>query len=114
VLAQAQASLPKPASWPVVFSGDQDTLSLLLESPHFATAGIAEATFFPLEYGIIDHAAPQQVEITPQGLRLRLRRGTLNATNLTRIDGVLVLQEKGDSAMPASAFTVSAVPARAS
>jgi DsbC/DsbD-like thiol-disulfide interchange protein len=114
VLAQTQSSLPKPASWQVVFSGDQDTLTLLLESPHFTTTGIAEATFFPLEYGIIDHAASQQVEITPQGLRLTLRRGTLDGTNLTHIDGVLVLQEKGDRASPARAFTIRAVPARAS
>jgi thiol:disulfide interchange protein DsbD len=114
VLAQTQSRLPTPASWPVVFSGDQDTLTLLLESPHFATTGIAEAAFFPLEYGIIDHAAPQQVEITPQGLRLTLQRGPLGGTNLTRIDGVLVLQEQGDRASPASAFTIRAVPARAS
>jgi thiol:disulfide interchange protein DsbD len=112
-LAQVQSTLPRPASWPVVFSGDQDTLTLLLESPHFVTTGIAEATFFPLEYGIIDHAAPQHIQITPRGLHLTLRRGTLGATTLTRIDGVLVLQEKGDSAVP-KAFTISAVPARAS
>jgi thiol:disulfide interchange protein DsbD len=111
MLTQAQFSLPKPASWRVVFSGDQDTLTLWLESPHFATTDIAEATFFPLDYGIIDHAAPQQAEITPRGLRLTLRRGTLEATNLTRIDGVLVLHEKGDSASPARAFTISAVGA---
>ena len=97
VLAQAQSTLPKPASWQVVFSGDQDTFTLLLESPYFATTGITEATFFPLEYGIIDHAALQQTEITPQGLHLTIRRGTLDATNLTRIDGVLVLQKKRDS-----------------
>lgn len=114
VLAQAQSTLPKPATWQVVFSGDQDTLTLRLESPYFATAGITEATFFPLEYGIIDHAAPQQTEITPRGLHLTIRRGTLDATHLTRIDGVLVLQQKGDSALPAKAFTISAVPARAS
>lgn len=114
VLAQTQARLPQPASWQVVFSGDQDTLTLLLESPHFAPTGIAEATFFPLEYGIIDHAAPQQVAITTQGLRLTVRRGTLDSTNLTRIDGVLVLQEQGDRTAPARAFTIRAVPARAS
>ena len=61
-----------------------------------------------------DNPAPQQVEITPQGLRLTLRRGTLDGTNLPRIDGVLVLQGKGDRASPARAFTISAVPAKAS
>jgi DsbC/DsbD-like thiol-disulfide interchange protein len=114
VLAQAQSTLPKPAPWPVVFSAEQDTLTLLVAASDIAATGIAEATFFPLDYGVIDHAAPQQVEITPQGLRLTLRRGTLDTTTLPRIDGVLVLQARRDSAGPAQAFMISAVPARAS
>jgi DsbC/DsbD-like thiol-disulfide interchange protein len=114
MLTQAQSTLPKPTSWRVVFSGDQNTLTLLLESPDFAATDIAEATFFPMDYGIIDHAAPQQLQVTPQGLRLTLRRGTLDTTHLTRIDGVLVLQEVQDSASPPRAFMISAVPARAS
>jgi thiol:disulfide interchange protein DsbD len=114
VLAQTQPRLPQPARWPVVFSGDHDTLTLWLASPHFATTGIAEATFFPLDYGMIDHAAPQQVAITPQGLRLTVRRGTLDSTHLTRIDGILVLQEQGERPSSPRAFTISAVPARAS
>jgi DsbC/DsbD-like thiol-disulfide interchange protein len=114
VLAQAQATLPKPAPWPVMFSAEQDTLTLLVATPDVAATGIAEATFFPLDYGVIDHAAPQQLQNTPQGLRLTLRRGTLDAAGLTRVDGVLVLQARRDSASPAQAFTISAVPARAS
>jgi hypothetical protein len=80
----------------------------------FVTKRPAEATFFPLAYGIIDHAAPQQVQLTPQGLRLILQRGTFDMTGLTRIDGVLVLQETRDGASHVQAFTISAVPARAS
>jgi thiol:disulfide interchange protein DsbD len=114
VLAQAQSTLPQPAPWPVVFSTEQDTLTLLVTAPDIATTGVAGATFFPLDYGIIDHAAPQQVQITPQGLRLTLRRGTFDTTNLTRIDGVLVLQARRDSAASVQVFKISAVPARAS
>jgi DsbC/DsbD-like thiol-disulfide interchange protein len=114
ILAQAQSTLPKPAPWPVVFSAEPDTLTLLVAASDVATTGLAEATFFPLDYGIIDHAAPQQVQITPQGLRLTLRRGTLDITSLARIDGVLVLQARRDNAVPAQAFMISAVPARAS
>jgi hypothetical protein len=50
--------------------------------------------------------------MTDQGLRLTLRRGTLDPTGLTRIEGVLVLREKRDSASRVQAFTVSALPAR--
>ena len=114
VVAEAQAAIPKPAPWPVVFSGDQDTLTLLVATTDFAAAPLADATFFPLDYGIIDHAAPQQVQMTPQGLRLTLRRGTFNTTSLTRVDGVLVLQETRDSASLPQAFTIRAVPAKES
>ena len=69
---------------------------------------------FPPDYGIIDHAAAQQFEITPQGLRLTLQRGTLEAPRLPHIEGVLVLHEKRDSASRARAFTISALPGRAS
>jgi hypothetical protein len=51
--------------------------------------------------------------MTEQGLRLMLRRGALDPTGLTRIEGVLVLHEKRDSASRVQAFTVSALPGRA-
>jgi thiol:disulfide interchange protein DsbD len=115
VFAQTQAALPKPSPWQVVFSAEQDMLTLLVAGSDFVAPRLAEATFFPLAYGIIDHAAPQQIQITPQGLRLTLRRGTFDITSLTRIDGVLVLQqETRDGASHVQAFTISAVPARAS
>jgi thiol:disulfide interchange protein DsbD len=114
ILAQAQAAVPQPAPWPVVFAVEPDTLTLQVVAPDVAVTRLAQATFFPLVYGIIDHAAAQQVELTPQGLRLRLRRGTLDTAHLTRIDGVLVFQEARETAAPVKAFTISAVPARAS
>jgi DsbC/DsbD-like thiol-disulfide interchange protein len=114
MFAQTQAALPKPAPWQVVFSAEQDMLTLLVAGSDFVAARLTEATFFPLAYGIIDHAAPQQVQITPQGLRLTLRRGTFDMTSLTRVDGVLVLQETRNGASHVQAFTISAVPARAS
>jgi hypothetical protein len=43
-----------------------------------------------------------------------LRRGTFDLTSLTRIDGVLVILETRDGASHVQAFTISAVPARAS
>jgi thiol:disulfide interchange protein DsbD len=114
VLAQTQSALPKPAPWPVVFSSEHDMLTLLVAGSDVVAKRLDEVTFFPLAYGIIDHAAPQQVQSTPQGLRLTLRRGTFDLTSLTRIDGVLVLQETRDGASHVQAFTINAVPARAS
>jgi DsbC/DsbD-like thiol-disulfide interchange protein len=112
VLAEVQPMLPRAAPWKVVFAEEQDTLTLVVAAPDIAASSITDATFFPLAYGIIDHAATQQFQMTDQGLRLTLQRGTLDSTGLTRIEGVLVLREKHDSASRVQAFTVSALPGR--
>lgn len=114
VFEQTQPTLPKPAPWQVVFSADPDTLTLLVKGSEVARTHLAEATFFPLTYGIIDHAAPQQVQMTPQGLRLTLQRGTFDIARLTHVEGVLVLQEAQDGASYVQAFTIKAVPPKAS
>jgi thiol:disulfide interchange protein DsbD len=113
VLTEVQPRLPSAAPWKVVFTEEQDTLTLIVAAPDVAASPITDATFFPLAYGIIDHAAAQQFQMTEQGLRLMLQRGTLDPTGLTRIEGVLVLHEKRDSASRVQAFTVSALPGRA-
>ena len=113
VLTEVQPRLPRAAPWKVVFTEEQDTLTLIVAAPDVAASPITDATFFPLAYGIIDHAAAQQFQMTEQGLRLMLQRGTLDPTGLTRIEGVLVLHEKRDSASRVQAFTVSALPGRA-
>lgn len=112
VLTEVQPILPRSAPWKVVFSEEQDTLTLVVAAPDVAASPITDATFFPLAYGIIDHAAAQQLQMTDQGLRLTLRRGTLDLASLTRIEGVLVLRETRDSELRVQAFTVSALPAR--
>jgi thiol:disulfide interchange protein DsbD len=114
MFAEAQRSLPQPAPWQVVFTGDQDTLTLSVAAPDFVAMRHADIVFFPLAYGIIDHAAPQQVRITEPGLDLILQRGTLDQSNLTRIEGVLVVQETRDGVPHTQAFAISARPAKAS
>jgi len=112
ILTEVQPRLPRAAPWKMVFTEDQDTLTLVVAAPDVAASPITDATFFPLTYGIIDHAAAQQFQMTEQGLRLMLRRGTLEPTGLTRIEGVLVWRATHDSASRVQAFTVSALPGR--
>ncbi|WP_179137138.1 protein-disulfide reductase DsbD domain-containing protein [Candidatus Entotheonella palauensis] len=111
--AQVQPTLPQPASWQSVFSGTQDTFTLWLAAPHVAVTRLAEVTFFPLAYGIIDHAAPQQISVSDQGLRLTVRRGPLDSAGLAHVDGVLVLKELRRGEPHVKAFTIRAVPAQA-
>jgi thiol:disulfide interchange protein DsbD len=112
VLTEVQPMLPRAAPWKAVFAAEPETLTLVVTAPDVAAAPITDATFFPLHYGIIDHAAAQQFQMTDQGLRLTLQRGTLDPAGLTRIEGVLVLREKRDSTSRVQAFTVSALPTR--
>jgi DsbC/DsbD-like thiol-disulfide interchange protein len=111
-LTEVQPRLPSAAPWQVVFTEDQETLTLVVVAPDIAASPITDATFFPLAYGLIDPAAAQQFQMTEQGLRLMLRRGTLDPTGLTRIEGVLVLREQRNSASRVQAFTVSALPGK--
>lgn len=108
----AQAALPQPAPWPVAFAVAQTTLTLLIETPELVASPPGEATFFPLAYGMIDHAAPQHLHVTPQGLHLILQRGTFDLASLAHLDGVLVMQEKRDATFVVQAFTVRAVPTK--
>lgn len=108
-----QAALPKPAPWPVAFVVAQDTITLVVETPEFASAHLTAVTFFPLTYGMIDHAAPQQMRLTPQGLRLTVPRGTLDMASLPHLDGVLVVQEKRHTTSQVQAFAIRAVSAKA-
>ncbi len=113
VWAQAQPTLLRPTPWQTVFSGTRETLTLSLATPQFAATRLAEVTFFPLAYGIIDHAAPQQISVSNQGLRLTVRRGPLDSAELAHVDGVLVLKEMRDGESHVNAFTIRAVPAQA-
>ena len=112
VYAQVQPTLPQPVPWEVVFSRTQDRLVLSVAAPDVTATRLAEVTFFPLVYGLIDHAAPQQVSATDQGLQITLRRGTLDSAKLTRIDGVLVLKERRAGESHVRAFTIHATPGK--
>ncbi|ETW97833.1 MAG: hypothetical protein ETSY1_21160 [Candidatus Entotheonella factor] len=113
IWGQVQPTLPQPVRWQSVFSSTQDTFTLSLAAPHFAATRLAEVTFFPLAYGIIDHAAPQQIRVSDQGLRLTVRRGTLDSAGLAYVDGVLVSKQMRGGEPHVEAFTIRAVPAQA-
>ena len=70
VMTEVQPMLPSAAPWKVVFTEDQDTLTLVVATPDVAASPITDATFFPLAYGIIDHAAAQQFQMTDAGATL--------------------------------------------
>jgi DsbC/DsbD-like thiol-disulfide interchange protein len=88
LMARARALVPRPApkSWRATFRDEvQDfTVSILVE-------GQAEhGTFFPIDESQIDDAAPQQVNVSGQTIRFRLRKSDQLTTTPTTLRGVVV------------------------
>ena len=54
---------------------------------------IRSALFFPYAETLIQHAAPQQLQVTGDGLALRLQRSALSTGPPTDAGGVLVIDE---------------------
>lgn len=85
----AERALPKPVDWPARFEPGQDTGKLVIEPEGVDPAAVTEAYFFPAEWGVIDHSAPQDVSVEDGRLVLTLSPDTKFAE--TPPAGVLAL-----------------------
>ncbi|HEX4158232.1 MAG TPA: protein-disulfide reductase DsbD domain-containing protein [Rhizomicrobium sp.] len=103
--AAARELLPVASPWPVHFRLDR-RLDLFVAAPKLAEAHPTAVHFFPFGEGPVKGIAPQQWQISPQGLSLRLAPGK-QAAALRALNGVLVLQAAGT---PTQALTISATP----
>ena len=70
-----------------------------------ALAGAARADFFPFASDLINHGAPQRVELANGTLRLAQAQSASFTRAPTRVDGVVVVHGAG-----AQAYTVNATP----
>lgn len=89
----ARAQLPQPAPWPVRYALQDGALALDIRSGALSEAG-AEFAFFPHAWGLIEHAAPQTLHTTTQGVRLMLPPGPAAGDGPLTLDGVLVITER--------------------
>jgi FAD/FMN-containing dehydrogenase len=71
-------------------------VTLTVAVPGLAAERIADVWFYPMRWGVIEHAAAQEVEVTPRGITLRAARGALPEAVEAPIDGVLVVSERLD------------------
>ncbi|MCQ4161451.1 cytochrome C biogenesis protein, partial [Roseomonas sp. GC11] len=107
----AEAALPRPSPWAASlgFDGlgfDGQAGALRLDSPDFTPGAVREAWFFPAEWGVLDHAAPQPVQLAEGALRLGLPRGAAPLP-AGPVEGVLVLT---DAAGARGAYAIAAPP----
>jgi thiol:disulfide interchange protein len=107
----ARRSVPTPSPWAVSLSATPDTVSIRVAAPDLAAERIVEAWFFPMRWGVIDHAAPQTLVIDRRGITLRAARGQLPDGTASDVDGVLVIQERLDQGTVTQAFAVRAASA---
>ncbi len=73
--ARSDARLPVPSPWPAEVAIDAQALTLTLEGEGIGQGAIAKAFFFPFDWGVIEHAAPQALTVNDGHLQLSLQRG---------------------------------------
>lgn len=85
--ARARVPRPAPAAWRVEGRDEGGEFAVSV------TTGRREAggTFFPLESGVIDDAAPQRPSPTDRGLRFTLKKSDLLTSSPSTLRGVVAL-----------------------
>jgi len=105
----ARSALPQPAPWPARMEVEPDRLTLAVAAPGLRREAIRSAFFFPDAETLIEHAAPQQLSVTPDGLSLRLERSPLATADPTAAGGVLVVEEMLEGRPTRQAFELENV-----
>ena len=109
-IAQARRAVPATGLWPASFTATPETVVLTVAATGLSADRIAEAWFYPSQWGVIDLAAPQEVEVGDRAMILRMARGSLPAGAGAPIDGVLVIKERLDQATVSQAVAIRATP----
>ena len=105
----ARAALPNPAPWGARLQVGQDSLTLQIDARGLKADTIRSAYFFPFAETLVQHAAPQQLGITADGLTLRLSRNALATTAPREAGGVLLIEEALGGTTARQAFTLANV-----
>jgi DsbC/DsbD-like thiol-disulfide interchange protein len=89
LFARTKKLTPKapPPTWKAVVRSDPSNFVLSIQTG----IPVWQATFFPLEAGQIENAAPQITASTPAGFRIRLKKSEQLLKPISRLRGVLVL-----------------------
>jgi thiol:disulfide interchange protein DsbD len=107
--ATARAVLPQPSPWPARMDVGPEWLTLNVAAPGLRADAIRSAFFFPHAETLVQHAAPQQLQVTGDAFSLRLQRSALSTTPPTDAGGVLVIEEASGTTPARQAFALSNV-----
>ena len=109
-IVAARSALPRPSPWPASFSVRGDTVTLAVKAAGLAPDRVTAAVFFPYEWGAIQYAGEQKLDVTGAGLSLRMPRGQLRDAVKRPVEGVLVITERLDSGPSRQAIVLRADP----
>lgn len=111
-IIEARGKIPEPTPWPARFSKSGETLTLRVEQAAAKLPKDGKISFYPLEWGRINHAAPQTVAFENGDLVIGLQQGDLGASDTAAaLDGVLAVDGPGDQR---HGYSISAVRSQAS
>jgi thiol:disulfide interchange protein DsbD len=101
----AEAALPRPSPFAVTMGFEGTRGAIAVSGEGLAPGAVREAFFFPAEWGVLDHAAPQAMVVRDGVLTLALARG--QAAMPAAVAGLVAITDAGGVR---SAYLVSAAP----
>jgi len=110
-LAAAVARLPQQSPWQANLSVEAGTAKLMLLGAGLDPAHITTLRFFPDEWGVLDHAAPQPLSWNGTTPTLSLQRGDLKDKPMERLSGLVVVEEKIEGAAVRHGFEIATAAA---
>jgi thiol:disulfide interchange protein DsbD len=109
LIAAWRRAVPGPSPWPASLSATPEHIALSVAARGLSRDRIADAWFFPAQWGPVEHAAPQDVTVSDTGMTIRLARGPLPDLPGGALEGVLVVTERLDGKAASHAFNIRAL-----
>jgi thiol:disulfide interchange protein DsbD len=109
--AEARAAVPAESPWPADYARAEDGIALRLAGAELDPGTVRDVYFFPYDWGVIDHAAPQPWRVEGGDLVLGMTQGMAPPQDDRPLEGVLTLVEGLDQGPVRHAFALDARPA---
>jgi thiol:disulfide interchange protein len=105
----ARSVLPQPSPWSARMEVAPEVLTLKVDAKGLTPEAVRSAFFFPYAETLVRHAAPQRLDVTRDGLILRLQRSALSTGAPTDAGGLLVVEEALGTTTASHAFDLANV-----
>jgi len=111
LFAEARGKIPQPAPFEAAFVVDKEQIRLRFPRAAFSGVDVLSAVFYPFDSGLIEHAASQAVLLDQKRVELILQRSPVSIGKISRLNGLLIVQESAAGTVKSRAFDVFARPA---